>query len=57
MVSGAASRSEAKGSIPTKDFPPWLRGRIVSPSKVGITQRLNLAKSLFAFALEFSKLS
>ena len=54
VVSGAASRSEAMGSIlaceailregigertisiPTRDFPPWLRGRIVSPSKVGI---------------------
>ena len=31
--------------------------RIVSPSKVGITQRLNLAKSLFPFALEPYKLS
>ena len=25
-VSGAASRSEAMGSIPTRDFPPWLIG-------------------------------
>ena len=33
-VSGAASRSEAMGSIPTRDIPPWLRGRIVSLSKV-----------------------
>ena len=23
-VSGAASRSEAMGSMPTRDFPPWL---------------------------------
>ena len=43
VVSGAASRSEEMGSIPTRNFPPWLRGRIVSPSKVGITQRLNLS--------------
>ena len=57
VVSGAASRSEAMGSIPIRDFPSWLRGRIVSPSKVGITQRLNLAKSLFPFALEPYKLS
>ena len=39
-VSGATSRSEAMGSMPTRDLPPWLRGLIVSPSKVGITQRL-----------------
>ena len=51
-ISGAASRFEAMGSIPTRDFPPCLRCRIVSPSKVGISQRLNLAKSLFPFALE-----
>ena len=57
MVSGAASRSEAMGSIPTRDFPPWLSGRIVSPSKIGITRRLNLAKSLFPFALELYKRS
>ena len=56
-VSGAASRSEAMGSMLTRDFSPWLRGRIVSPSKVGITQRLNLAKSLFPFALEPYELS
>ena len=56
-VSRAVSRSETIGSIPTRDFPPWLRGGIVSPSKVGITQRLNLAKSLFPFALEPYKLS
>ena len=57
VVSGAASRSEAMGSIPTRDFPPWLSGRIVSPSKIGITRRLNLAKSLFPFALELYKRS
>ena len=57
MVSGAASRSEAMGSIPIRDFPSWLRGRTVSPLKIGITQRLNLAKSLFPFALAPYKLS
>ena len=56
-VRSAVSRSEAMGSIPTRDFPPWLRGRIVSPSKVGITQRLNMAKCLSPFALEPYKLS
>ena len=40
-VSGAACRSEAMGSIPTRDFPPWIRGRTVSPSKVDITQRFH----------------
>ena len=36
MVRAVATQSDGNGSNPTRDILQWLRGRIVSPSLVGI---------------------